>query len=174
MSGYSFDKLKMVVVADNQHLRKLVATILHAFGVTQVQEADDHHVAWKILCDVSPDIALVDWQGDAMPGLELVKRIRNSGQSPNPFMPIILLTGRSDSEQLRLARDAGVNEYLAKPVSPRALMSRLVSVIEHPRPFVRTNSFFGPCRRYRASDENRGPDRRLPATVEQKKELAAA
>ena len=53
-------------------------------------------------------------------------------------------------------------------------MARIVAVIENPRPFVRTNSYFGPCRRYRASDEYRGPDRRLLTTSERNKELTAA
>jgi hypothetical protein len=61
---------------------------------------------------------------------------------------------------VRLARDAGVNEFLAKPVSVKAILTRLISVIEHPRPFVRTKTYFGPCRRRRVDDEYRGPERR--------------
>ena len=61
---------------------------------------------------------------------------------------------------MRQARDAGVNEFLAKPVSVKAVMSRLVSVIEHPRPYVRTKAYFGPCRRRRGKEEYRGPERR--------------
>ncbi len=60
---------------------------------------------------------------------------------------------------MRQARDAGVNEFIAKPVSVKTMMSRLVAVIEHPRPYVRTNSYFGPCRR-RRGEEYRGPERR--------------
>ena len=53
-----------------------------------------------------------------------------------------------------------VNEFLAKPVSVKAIMSRLVSVIENPRPYVRTKSDFGPCRRRRNLPEYDGPERR--------------
>jgi len=56
------------------------------------------------------------------------------------------------------ARDAGVNEFIAKPVSVKTVMSRLVAVIEHPRPYVRTQDYFGPCRR-RGVQEYRGPER---------------
>ena len=60
---------------------------------------------------------------------------------------------------LRQARDAGINEFLAKPVSVKAVMTRLTSVIENPRPYVRTKLYFGPCRRRRAG-EYQGPERR--------------
>ena len=172
MNGYSFDKLKVFVVAKDQHMRRLVVTILQAFGTAQIREAADHEGAWKILHEFVPDIVFLDWQEET--ALELVKRIRTSEQSPDPFMPIILLTAQADAEHLRLARDAGVDEFLTKPTSARALMARIVAVIENPRPFVRTNSYFGPCRRYRASEEYRGPDQRLLTVAKRNMELAAA
>jgi DNA-binding response OmpR family regulator len=86
--------------------------------------------------------------------------IRSNPQAPNPFVPVIMLTGHTSLEHVRQARDAGINEFIAKPVSVKTLMSRLVAVIEHPRPYVRTGSFFGPCRRRRSIYEYRGPERR--------------
>jgi DNA-binding response OmpR family regulator len=97
---------------------------------------------------------------DGMNGLDFARQVRTSPQSPNPFLPIIMLTGHTHIDHVRLARDAGVNEFLAKPVSVKAIFTRLVSVIEHPRPFVRTKAYFGPCRRRRATEEYRGPERR--------------
>jgi DNA-binding response OmpR family regulator len=71
-----------------------------------------------------------------------------------------MLTGYTSLEHVREARDAGINEFIAKPVSVKTMMSRLVSVIEHPRPYVRTGSYFGPCRRRRNTNEYQGPERR--------------
>ena len=174
MSGYRFDRLKIMVVDDNQHMRKLVVTILQAFGAIQVFEAADGQRAWAMLREVNPDVIFLDWQMDGMSGLDLVKMIRTSSQTPNPFVPIIMLTGHTHIDHVRQARDAGVNEFLAKPVSVRAIMSRLVSVIEHPRPYVRTKGYFGPCRRRRGMDEYRGPERRAAAPVaEESREMAA-
>jgi two-component system chemotaxis response regulator CheY len=175
MSGYRFDRLKIMVVDDNQHMRKLVVTILQAFGVIQIFEAADGTRAWAMLREANPDVIFLDWQMDGISGLDLVKMIRTSSQTPNPFVPIIMLTGHTHIDHVRQARDAGVNEFLAKPVSVRAIMSRLVSVIEHPRAYVRTRGYFGPCRRRRAIDEYRGPERRATAaTAEQPKEMAAS
>ncbi|HEY5238993.1 MAG TPA: response regulator [Rhizomicrobium sp.] len=160
MSGYRFDRLKVLVVDDNQHMRKLIVTILQAFGVLQIFEAPDGQRAWSVLRDTNPDVVLLDWMMEGMTGLDVVKLIRTSPASPNPFVPIIMLTGYTHIDHVRQARDAGVNEFLAKPVSVKAILTRLMAVIEHPRPFVRTKAYFGPCRRRRGLDEYRGPERR--------------
>jgi DNA-binding response OmpR family regulator len=89
--------------------------------------------------------------------------IRTNAQAPNPFVPIIMLTGYTSLDHVRQARDAGINEFIAKPVAAKTMMARLVSVIEHPRPFVRTSVYFGPCRRRRANDEYKGAERRSEA-----------
>jgi len=82
-------------------------------------------------------------------------------------VPVIMLTGHTHIDRVRQARDAGVNEFIAKPVSVKTMMQRLQTVIENPRPYVRTKVYFGPCRRRRGVEEYRGPERR------EKKEAAA-
>jgi two-component system chemotaxis response regulator CheY len=169
MSGYRFDRLKILVVDDNAHMRKLVTTILQAFGVVQIYEADNGQRAWTVVRESNPDVIIADWVMDGMSGIELVQMLRSNPQSPNPFVPLILLTGHTSLDHVMQARDAGVNEFIAKPVSVKTMMSRLVSVIESPRPYVRTQGYFGPCRRRRGADEYRGPERR----AETKKQEAA-
>ncbi|HWA69559.1 MAG TPA: response regulator [Rhizomicrobium sp.] len=160
MSGYRFDRLKILVVDDNAHMRKLVTAILQAFGVVQIYEADNGQRAWAVLRESNPDIIVLDWVMEGMSGLELVQMIRTNPATPNPFVPVIMLTGHTSIDHVMQARDAGVNEFIAKPVSVKTMMSRLVAVIEHPRPYVRTNGYFGPCRRRRGAEEYRGPERR--------------
>ena len=162
MSGYKFDRLKVLVVDDNVHMRKLVTTILQAFGVNQIQEAESGKRAWTVLREFNPDVLVLDWMLEDMSGGELVQMLRTNPQTPNPFVPVIILTGHTSVNYVVQARDAGANEFIAKPVSAKTLMSRLVSVIENPRPFVRTAAYFGPCRRRRA-EEYRGPERRADA-----------
>jgi CheY-like chemotaxis protein len=174
MSGYRFDRLKIMVVDDNAHMRKLVVTILQAFGCTHVYEAADGKIAWTLLREVNPDVILLDWMMEGMSGLEFAKQVRTSPASPNPYLPIIMLTGNTSLDCVNAARDAGVNEFLAKPVSVKAVMSRLTSVIEHPRAFVRTKVYFGPCRRRRGREEYRGPERRSEPRDDSDEQLRAA
>jgi CheY-like chemotaxis protein len=160
MSGYRFDRFKVLVVDDNIHMRKLVTTILQAFGVIQIYEAENGDRAWTILREANPDVVVMDWMMEGMSGIELTKMIRTNPQSPNPFVPVIMLTGHTLIEDVAEARDAGINEFIAKPVSVKTMMNRLLAVIESPRPFVRTKSYFGPCRRRRGAAEYQGPERR--------------
>jgi two-component system chemotaxis response regulator CheY len=163
MSGYRFDRLKILVVDDNAHMRKLVVTILQAFGALQIVEAAGGAQALALLRDTQPDVIVLDWVMERMSGLEFAREVRTSPNTPNPFVPIIMLTGHTALDHVRQARDAGVNEFLAKPVSVKAILTRLIAVIEHPRPYVRTKTYFGPCRRRRSQDEYHGPERRASA-----------
>jgi response regulator RpfG family c-di-GMP phosphodiesterase len=97
-----------------------------------------------------------------MPGLngvDFVRMVRRSS-SAMQFMPMIMLTGHSDVRRLNEARDCGINEFLGKPVTASAILSRLEAVILKPRPFVRSSTFFGPDRRRRKGGAYRGPLRR--------------
>lgn len=159
--SYRFDRLKVLVVDDNQHMRTLVTAILQAFGIKTVHEAHNGESAWAELLLHPCDIVIADWVMEGMSGLEFTEKVRTAPDSPNAFVPIIMLTGHTSVDHVQAARDAGVNEFLAKPVSSKAILSRLVAVIEHPRPFVRTKVYFGPCRRRRREGDYHGPERRL-------------
>src|ERR1043165_1345683 len=93
MSGYRFDRLKILVVDDNAHMRKLVVTILQAFGTTHIYEAENGERALTLLRETNPDVVVLDWMMDDMSGLDVVKQIRTSPNTPNPFLPVIMLTG---------------------------------------------------------------------------------
>ena len=173
MSGYRFDRLKILVVDDNAHMRKLVVTIFQAFGTLQIYEAENGERALAILREANPDVVILDWMMEGMSGLDVIKQIRTAPNTPNPFVPVIMLTGHTHITHVRQARDAGVNEFLAKPVSVNALMKRLISVIEHPRPYVRTKAYFGPCRR-RREEEYRGPERRAGTDATEAENSVAA
>ena len=93
-------------------------------------------------------------------GIEFTKMIRNHDTSPNRYVPIIMLTGHSELSAVEEARDAGVNEFMAKPVSATKLYAKIKRIIEHPRDFVRTGDYFGPDRRRHQDPDYDGPERR--------------
>ena len=158
--SYRFERLKILVVDDSQRMRTLITTLLQAFGVKDILKAASAEEAWTILESHPCDIIFLDWVMDGMSGLEFAERVRTAADSPNPFVPIVMLTGYCSADRVHAARDAGVNEFLAKPVSAKAIFTRLAAVIEYPRPFVRTKVYFGPCRRRRRDAEYAGPERR--------------
>jgi len=159
--SYQFDLLKVLVVDDNVHMRSLLCRILHASGIKTIYDATDAKQAWEIFTLNPCDIIFVDWVlGGGMNGVEFTEKVRNAPDSPNPFVPIIMVSGYSSKECVNAARDAGVTEFLAKPVSSKAILSRMIAVIEQPRAFVRTKTYFGPCRRRKIDPFYKGPERR--------------
>ncbi len=86
--------------------------------------------------------------------------VRTGKDSPNPFVPIIMTTAYAEKQRVMEARDIGITEFIAKPLSAKTLMARITAVIEHPRPFVRSPRYFGPDRRRRQASDYTGPERR--------------
>src|ERR1700761_9036360 len=86
--------------------------------------------------------------------------LRNSPDSKNPYLPIVMMTGHSEKSRVVEARDAGVTEFIAKPLTAKSVLERLQAVIYRPRPFVRTATYFGPDRRRRDDPAHVGPWRR--------------
>lgn len=159
MKRLRLDRLNFLVVDDDPHTLKLVSGMLRGFGARHVFLAAGAAEAFAEMRITPIDIAIVDWQMSPMDGVEFVKTVRTAEDSPNPFLPIIMLTANSEMKHVEAARDSGAHEYLVKPVSPKGLLKRIVSIIEHPRPFVRTKTYFGPDRRRRQVPFD-GPDRR--------------
>jgi two-component system, chemotaxis family, chemotaxis protein CheY len=146
-AGPSLHQLKFLVVEDDVHMREFVVAMLAELGVNAVGEAADGGAALAFMAEYAPDIVITDLYMEPMDGLELVRKVRAGQGGINRYTPFILLTVHTEHSRVDEARDAGVNEFVAKPVSLRALYSRICALIEDPRPFVHTDTYFGPDRR---------------------------
>ncbi len=142
-----FKKLTALVVDDSGFMRNLVEAILNAYGCKNVVLAGGVSQALKKLDERPIDFALVDWYMEPRDGLEFVRRVREGAGGPNPYLPIVMLTGHSEIPRVCQARDAGVNDFIVKPVSGDSIYRRIVSLVEDTRPFIRSKSFLGPDRR---------------------------
>jgi two-component system, chemotaxis family, chemotaxis protein CheY len=163
MANYNFGNITVLVCDDNSYIRRLVCSFLEGFGVGRVVEAHDGECGFGELVTWDPDVVITDWNMGEANGLDLVHVIRFSERSPNPFVPIIMLTGFTEVDRVKQARDAGISAYLTKPISAGMLHKRLCSVVEDHRAFIRGGAFFGPDRRVRSINPNGIPDRRLAA-----------
>jgi len=161
-----FDLLKILLVDDNHHMRILLGEILRAIGVKSIFEAADGGAALQFLRREQVDIVMTDLAMQPLDGIDFVRLVRNAADSPQPMIPVIMITGHSTMRRIGEARDVGVNEFLAKPVTARGVISRITEIVEKPRPYIRTADYFGPDRRRRADPYYAGPRRRA-ADVEQ-------
>lgn len=159
METYDLSNLNVLVVDDNRHMRFLVKTILHAFAIKNIAEAADGSDALKLLKTFPTDVVICDWMMEPLDGIDLTRMIRTGSDSANPFVPIIMLTGHTEMARVQEARDAGVTEFLAKPISSQAVYHRMVQIIEKPRKFIKNKRYTGPDRR-RRTVEFKGAERR--------------
>ena len=160
MVRVEFNRLHFLVIDDNAHMRRMLRTLLHGFGAREVYEAEDGASGLEAFTNHAPDIVLTDWAMPIFDGLELTQMIRQPGANSNPYVPIIMLTGHSDKKRVAAARDAGITEFLAKPISAKGLYQRIVNVVANPRPFIKTKSYFGPDRRRNVNPNYVGTERR--------------
>jgi CheY-like chemotaxis protein len=156
----SLHKVRFLVVDDNVHMIQLVKTILKGFGAAHVFEAKNPAEAFHALGHDAIDIIVLDYVMGEEDGVGLVRKIRRDEASPNPYIPIIMLTSHSERRRVETARDAGVNEFCTKPVTPAELLRKIAAVIDHPRAFVRNDAYFGPDRRRHHDPNYTGPERR--------------
>lgn len=159
--GYDFSALRVLVVDDSFHMRELVRTFLEGFGIKEVTVSSDADEAFDLLINSDPDLVITDWNMAPVSGLEFVERIRRGANVPNRFVPIIMLTGYTEMKRVEEARDAGINSFLAKPISAASLYKRLVTSVQDKRQYVETTGgYFGPDRRSIKRREYRGKERR--------------
>lgn len=159
--NYDFRYLRVLVVDDSKFMTRVVQQILKSFGVGTVDMCHSGNEAYERAQDFEPDIIVSDWDMEHGAGPELIRRLRSDDDSKCKYVAVIMLTGFAERRRVVAARDFGITEFLTKPISAKALYSRMVAIVENPRPFVRSQEgYFGPDRRRVANQEYQGDDRR--------------
>ncbi|MCB1783724.1 MAG: response regulator [Alphaproteobacteria bacterium] len=150
-------------------MQTLLASMLRTFGVGDVLVCGGAKEAINLLTITQArrkandirgiDMILTDWLMPDGSGVELIEWVRNHKEDDIKFLPIILVSGYTTEKVVKTARDKGANESLVKPISGEKLAHRIISVIDKPRPFIKTATFFGPDRR-RKTENFKGNDKR--------------
>ena len=142
--AYRFDDLSILLVDDSETMSRMVAGVLRALGSGKVLTAANGLEALDIFKTDTVDLVITDWRMQPMDGLELVRRMRSGQERADRFVPIIMMTAYTEPERVTDALAAGVSDILAKPITVSLLCKRLTRLIEQPRPFVKTDTYFGP------------------------------
>ena len=158
--SYNFKNTKVLLVEDNTPMLNLLRGVLQSFGIGTIITSTDGFDAFEKFCHINPDLVITDWMMSPCDGIELGQKIRNDPRSPNRYVPIILMTGFSEKQRVFNSRDAGITEFLVKPFNSRDLYKRMFQIIEKPRIFVESQSFFGPDRRRQNNEEKSNQQRR--------------
>jgi CheY-like chemotaxis protein len=142
-----FHATKVLVVDDEHYMRKVVRTLLMSIGVRTIYEAADGPAGLELIRTMAPDVVILDWQMPGLDGAGFVRMVRSPETFPFPDVPIIMLTGHGERSRVVEAIKIGVNEFLLKPVSVKALQDRMTSVLTKPRDVVKSGDYYGPVPR---------------------------
>ena len=107
------EKLRILVVDDEEEIRDLLQEILRDIGIVRVHLAENGEMAWQRLSrsELEYDLVISDWLMPRMDGLQLLQKMRQWG-SETPFM---MLTVKVTGKAVAAAKEAGVTLYVAKP-----------------------------------------------------------
>ena len=136
--------IKVLVVDDEHYMRKVVKALLMSLGVRHIFEAVDGPSGLEKIRTHAPDVVILDWQMPGLDGAGFMRIVRSPDTFPYAGVPVIMLTGHSERSRVLEAIKVGVNEFLLKPVSSKALLDRLISVLFNPRPMIRKPNYYGP------------------------------
>ncbi len=156
----TLNDIHVLVVDDNKQMRFLVRCLLRAGGISKVTEAATGAEAFEVMRARPVDLIIVDWKMAPVDGLAFTQMVRRNHDSPNPYIPILMLTAHTETSRVTAARDAGVSGFVRKPISARLLFDRISNVLTDTRMFVSTDGFFGPDRRFGQDPHYAGPLRR--------------
>lgn len=145
--------IEVLIIDDNQYMRKVIRNLLVNVGVKSIHEAPDGIAGLEAIRTLSPDVVILDWEMPLLNGAELVRIVRSPGVFPVPDVPIIMLSGHGERWRVLEAIRLGVNEFLRKPVSAKALLDRMVAIVAKPRPMVQFGGYYGPEPRKQFPDQ---------------------
>lgn len=122
---------RILIVEDEQPIREMVVFALGKAGYELVQ-AEDVQEAYEAIAHQVPDLVLLDWMLPGASGIELAKRMKADEITAD--VPIVMLTARGEEEDKVSGLEAGADDYVTKPFSPRELIARIKAVLRRYQP----------------------------------------
>ena len=119
--------IRFLVVDDFSTMRRIIKNFLTDLGYANVAEADDGKTALPVLKAGGIDFLITDWNMPGMPGLELLKEVRNDPATKK--LPVLMVTAEAKREQIVEAAQAGVNGYVIKPFTAETLKAKLEKIL---------------------------------------------
>lgn len=126
-----FMNRQILVVEDETPIREMITFVLEQNGFNSI-EAKDYDQAFALIKEPYPDLILLDWMLPGGTGVKIAKELKRNEYTRN--IPIIMLTARSDEGDKVKGFDAGIDDYVTKPFSPKELIARIKAVIRRVSP----------------------------------------
>ena len=115
----------ILIVDDQKTMLRIIHSLLDQIGFKNVTEATSGPRALELMQEQKFGLILSDWNMEPMSGIDFLKTVRASGNN----VPFIMVTAESTSENVVLAKQAGVNNYIIKPFNADTLKTKIESVL---------------------------------------------
>ena len=122
---------RVLIVDDEAPIREMIAVALEMAGYDCI-EAENAQQAHAAILDQKPDMVLLDWMMPGTSGIDFARRLRRDETTAS--VPIIMLTAKAEEDNKIQGLEAGVDDYITKPFSPRELVARLKTVLRRTTP----------------------------------------
>ena len=157
----NFKNVSVLLADSDACLAQAVIHNLRAMGFVNIQHVKNAAEAVRTVRAQQISFLITEWDMKGTSGVDLVRFMRRSAESPNRGLPIIMLTGRGELADVQAARDVGITEFVVKPFSAQTLYNRIEQIVDHPRAFVMADQYVGPERRRRGLPPPGTDDRRI-------------
>ncbi len=157
--SYDLSNLAVLIADKNMQMRRLMRSVVREMNIRMVTEASATEEAYGLLTAKPFDIAFIEWSPD-FDGIAIVRQLRRDIKSASRYVPVVVMSAYTELQNVLDARDAGANEFLAKPFTAQLIYSRIQALIESHRPFIKCKVYFGPDRRRKKGPPPDGWERR--------------
>ncbi|MBX9725875.1 MAG: response regulator [Rickettsiales bacterium] len=161
----NFRNVNVLLADSDACLAQAVIHNLRALGFVNITHVKSTEEAVRTIRTQAISFLITEWDMKGSNGVELVRYLRRSPESPNRGLPIIMLTGRGELNDVQTARDVGITEFVVKPFSAQTLFCRIEQIVDNPRGFVVSDEYVGPERRRRGLPPPGMTDRRVVKPV---------
>lgn len=161
----NLDKAAVMLLSGAQGM-ELLNRIFHGFGVRHPYRCQNAERAMDICREADLDLIICDGSLPDGETYDFVHALRRSDMEPNRFCPVMIIQGHTPIDQIQKARDCGANFVVAKPITPRLLLERVLWIAQESRPFIELDGYVGPDRRFQNLGSPNGAGRRRSDKVE--------
>jgi CheY-like chemotaxis protein len=157
---YNLENAKVLLVEPNAHAMEILVQIFGGFGVRSPFKAATAAEAMDQVKRNELDLIICESNLEGDDGYDFVTWLRRAKLDPNSYTPTIIVSGHTQTSKVEKARDCGANFILAKPLTPKALLDRVLWVARQDRAFIECDTYLGPDRRFHSIGPPAGTDGR--------------
>ena len=157
---FNLDKASILLLDDSPVGMAILVQIVTGLGAKQLYRCTDVGMAQEVASTQEIDLAIVDAMSPTGAGYDFVRWMRLNAQEPNCYTPVLLTTAHTPATDVIKARDCGGHIMIKKPIAPIVMLERIIWVAKEGRPFLFTEEYVGPDRRFRDNGPPDGVGRR--------------